>query len=328
LHSGPARIMVAFAPLRPRIGAEVTGVDITRPLAPGVAEQIATALQAHGVLVISAQPCTDEQHISFGRSIGAIEPPLATDPAAAASGLPVFHMTNVDAEGRLIPPSDVRVQYSDGNRVWHSDGSFRPDPLRASLLSAKVVTPEQGETEFASLTAAYADLPESRKAALEGLEAEYSLAHSRRHLPPTVTQAAADTKEIGFIQAKAVRHPLVRTHRLSGARALHVGGYAERIVGMGEEEGQALLAELLDHATQCGAPCCAPWSAACACALTGGGRAARPQYVYRHRWKAGDMVVYDNVACAHRAMPWRAELHKRTLHRVTLAGAAGSSARL
>ena len=257
--------MVAFTPLRPRIGAEVTGVDITRPLAPGVADQIATALQTHGVLVISAQPCTDEQHISFGRSIGAIEPPLATDPAAAASGLPVFHMTNVDAEGRLIPPSDVRVQYSDGNRVWHSDGSFRPDPLRASLLSAKVVTPEQGETEFASLTAAYADLPESRKAALEGLEAEYSLAHSRRHLQPTVTQAAADTKEIGFIQAKAVRHPLVRTHRLSGARALHVGGYAERIVGMGEEEGQALLAELLDHATQC-APllACVPWSAAAA----------------------------------------------------------------
>ena len=222
-----------FMPLRPCIGANVTGVDITRPLSPTVAEKIAAGLRTHGVLVFSAQPCTEQEHIAFARSLGTIEPPLATDPLAAVSGLPLFHMTNVNHHGQLIPGTDVRAQYLDGNYKWHSDGSFRSDPLQASLLSAKVVTPQLGQTEFASLTAAYADLSGACKAALEGLEAEYSLAHSRRHLlAPVGAVATEDNEEVNFLRAEPVRHPLVRTHPLSGQRALHVGSYAERIVGM------------------------------------------------------------------------------------------------
>ena len=302
---------LAVRELAPCLGAEVSGVILqgAGTLSPPTPALLQDALDQHGVLVFRGLRCTDAEHVRFARAFGPVEPPLSGDPAASPDGEPVFVMSNVDGEtGELFPPADVRVRYADGNALWHSDGSFRPDPLRASLLSAKAVAPAgQGGTEFASLTAAYAALSSSRQAQLEGLEAEYSLSNSRRQLkkaaasmPAGEYEKQSETKEIGFSSVPAVRHPIVRMHPRTGAKALHVGSYCERIVGMDEAEGKALLAELLEWSTQ-------------------------PRFCYKHSWTVGDMLVYDNISTLHRARPWQADRYKRTLHRVTIAGGGGDS---
>lgn len=208
---------LALRELSSCLGVEVQSVvDLTQPLPPFVVSQLQAALDKHGVLVLRSQPCSDAQHVRFALSFGAVEAPLPGDPAASRDGEPLFVMSNVDIEtGQLIPPSDLRVRYADGNALWHSDGSFRPDPLRASLLSAKVVPPSgQGATEFASLTAAYAALSPSRQAEIDGLEAEFSLANSRRQLKTALSAIAShevsETKEVSFSSVPPVRHPIVR----------------------------------------------------------------------------------------------------------------------
>ena len=301
---------LALRELSPCLGVEVEGVSLDgqQALSHQIVGQLQSALDEHGVLVLRGQPCSDAQHVRFARAFGTVEPPLVGDPAASPCGDPVFVMSNVDIEtGELIPPSDLRVLYADGNTLWHSDGSFRPDPLHASLLSAKVVTPVgQGATEFASLTAAYAALPTSRQDEIDQLQAEFSLANSRRQLKTaTAVDGESDwvsgTKELSFSSVPPVQHPIVRVHPTTGRKALHVGSYCERIIGMDECEGKALLAELLEWATM-------------------------PQFCYEHSWAEGDMVVYDNVSTLHRARPWQAQRYKRTLHRVTIAGIANEQA--
>ena len=177
--------------------------------------------------------------------------------------------------------------YQKGNSLWHSDGSFRKVPLRGSLLSAKEVPPAGGETEYASLRAAWASLPDERKALIEDLVAEHSIAWSRQQIAPGLMddEFLKDTPP--------ALHPLVRTIPESGEKVLLVGSYATHIVGWPVEKGRALLAELLEWATQ-------------------------PRFVYRHEWRRHDLVMWDNVSCLHRGRPWDGR-HRRVMHRTTLA---------
>lgn len=273
--------------LEEHIGARVEGVDLTSPISEEEVRSIHNALFENSVLVFHDQDLTDEEHVVFTERLGPLQLTMASDPYGG--GGPINRIANVDEHGDIIPPDDSRSLYQAGNMLWHSDGSFKPVPLKASLLSAKVVPPEGGETEFASMRAAYAALPEERKLELEGLVAEHSMAHSREQIAPGII-----TDE-WLKETPPVEHALVRTIPETGEKALHVGSYASRIIGWPLEKGRALLQELLEWSTQ-------------------------RQFIYRHSWRTNDLVMWDNRSCLHRGRPWDGHSCKRIMHRTTLAG--------
>ena len=278
---------VTISKLEEHIGAEVQGVDISSPIDDETFEQLRAALCKYSVLVFHEQAITDEQHIAFSEGFGRLEMTMLNDPIG--DGGPIGIISNVDEQGEIIPPEDTRIMYTIGNTLWHSDGSFKRVPLRGSLLAAKVVPLEGGETEFASLCAAYAALPEEKRAGLEGLVVEHSLAHSRAQIAPKLMSDA-------FLkETPPVNQVLVRIIPETGKKALLVGSYATRVIGWPLEKGKALLKELLEWLTQ-------------------------PQFVYRHEWRANDLVVYDNRCCLHRGRPWDRRNYRRILHRTTLVG--------
>lgn len=278
---------MTILPLGKHIAAEVRGIDAASLQGEQTFAQLRRALYTYSVLVFHDQDITDEQQVAFTRGFGRLQMTMASDPYGGGGF--INRIANVDEEGRLIPPKDKRSLYQAGNNLWHSDGSFKAVPLRASMLSAKVVPPRGGETEYASLRASYAALPEPRKAQLEGLVAEHSMAHSRAQIAPGLLTEAFRK------ETPPVRQAMVRTIPETGEKALYVGSYASHIIGWEPEKGSALLKELLEWSTQ-------------------------PQFVYRHQWKANDLVMWDNRSCLHRGRPWENGIYKRIMHRTTLAG--------
>jgi alpha-ketoglutarate-dependent 2,4-dichlorophenoxyacetate dioxygenase len=178
--------------------------------------------------------------------------------------------------------------YHTGNQLWHSDSSFKPVPAMASLLSARAVPSEGGETEYASLRAAWDALPLTLQAQLEGLVAVHSFAYSRGLIAPGLLLPEQEAA------LPPVKQQLVRVNAVTGRRALYLGSHASHIVGLPVDEGRRLLRGLLEHATQ-------------------------PQFVFQHRWRVGDCVMWDNRAVLHRGRPWD-ERQRRVMHRTTVAG--------
>lgn len=245
------------------------------------------AFHQYSVLVFRGQDISDEQHIAFSEGFGSVENTIASDPIG--DGGPIGIISNVDHNGDLISPDNKRMLYQKANSLWHSDGSFRRIPLRGSLLSAKEIPCNGGETEFASLRAAYAALPKERKKLIEHLVAEHSIAYSRTQIAPGLMneEFAQDTPpEI---------HPLVRTIPETNEKVLLIGSYATHIIGLPQHEGKTLLQELLDWTTQ-------------------------PQFLYLHKWQQHDLVMWDNYSCLHRGRPWDGQKHRRIMHRTTLSG--------
>ena len=278
---------ITIRKLEEHIGAEVQGVYITAPIDEETFTRLRDALYNHAGLVFRDQDITDQQQIAFSEGFGRLEMTMVSDPIG--DGGPIGIISNVDEHGEIIPPDDSRTLYTVGNTLWHSDGSFKRIPLRGSLLAAKIIPPEGGETEFASLCAAYESLPAKRKAGLEDLVVEHSLAHSRAQIAPDLMNEA-------FLkETPPVKQPLVRTIPETGKKVLLVGSYAARVIDKPTDEGKALLRELLEWSTQ-------------------------PQFVYRHSWQVSDLLVYDNRCCLHRGRPWDRSTYKRILHRTTLAG--------
>ena len=273
--------------LEEHIGAEVQGVDISSPIDAETFDKLRGALCEYAVLVFHDQDITDEQHVAFSEGFGPLEMTMANDPIG--DGGPIGVISNLDENGEIIPPEDPRTLYTVANTLWHSDGSFKRVPLRGSLLSAKVVPPEGGETEFASLTAAYAALPEQKKVEIERLIVEHSIAHSRAQIAPNLMDEAFQK------DTPPANQRLVRTIPETGKKALLVGSYTTRVHGLPIEKGKTLLKELLEWSTQ-------------------------SQFVYRHTWRVNDLVVYDNRCCLHRGRSWNRGKYKRVLHRTTLAG--------
>jgi alpha-ketoglutarate-dependent 2,4-dichlorophenoxyacetate dioxygenase len=203
-------------------------------------------------------------------------------------------ISNLDPDGKLMAADDPRVLYRLGQRNWHSDSSFKRVPAKASLLHARVLPPnsnECGQTQFASLRAAYDALPDARKRQLEGKVAIHHYAYSRRNDGITLTNEQEDKRFPPVAQA------IVRANPANGRKALYVGSHASHIAGMSEDEGRALLKELLEFATQ-------------------------EKWTYLHHWQVGDLVMYDNRAVLHRARPYAMTEHARVLHRTTVAGDA------
>jgi alpha-ketoglutarate-dependent 2,4-dichlorophenoxyacetate dioxygenase len=279
---------IAVRRLTPVLGAEITGVDLTRDLSALDFAVVEEAFESHSVLVFPAQDLDDEAQMAFSRRFGELEKTHG-HVANAHTNKPVSVISNLDPDGRLMTADDPRVQFRIGQRNWHSDSSYKRVPAKASLLHARVLPPDGGETEFASLRAAYSALPEDARAKLDGLVAFHHYANSRRSMSIKIATDAEDKRFPPVPQA------VIRANPVNGRKALYVGAHASHIRGMPEDEGRALLAELLEFATQ-------------------------PDFVYRHAWRVGDLVMYDNRAVLHRARPYAITEHPRVLHRTTVAG--------
>jgi alpha-ketoglutarate-dependent 2,4-dichlorophenoxyacetate dioxygenase len=195
----------------------------------------------------------------------------------------------VDAEERLIPRDDKRSLYHAGNRMWHSDSSFKRIPALASLLSAREVPPEGGETEYASMRVAYERLLEAERRRLDGQVAIHSFTYSRG----LISNGLFEPEHAA--EVPPVRQALVRANPVNGRKAFYVGSHACEIVGMSTDEARALIHRLVAAAT-------------------------RPELVYTHRWQVGDLVMWDNRCMLHRGRPWDEARYRRVMHRTTVAG--------
>jgi len=193
--------------------------------------------------------------------------------------------SNVDETGDILQSDDRRRMYSLGNRLWHTDASFQDPPGRYSMLSAKVVPPVAADTEYADMRAAYDALDAGMKERLEGLRVHHSIAYSRQTLGFEFSHGEQEA-------LKGAIHPLIRTIPRSLRRSLYVASHASRIIDWPIPEGRLLLRDLIEHATQ-------------------------RQFVYRHSWRVGDLVIWDNRATMHRALPFDDSKHRRELRRVT-----------
>ena len=275
--------------------AEITNVDLTRPLDDATFAEVENAFETYSVLVFPKQNLTDESQIAFSSRFGALE----TTQGHIANNFQVkqiSEISNLDPNGNLMKADDPRIVYRLGQRNWHSDSSFKRVPAKASLLHARRLPPigdnggnECGQTQFASLRAAYDALPEARKREIENMAAIHHYAYSRRNTGIQLTNTEEDKRFPPVPQA------MVRANPKNGRKALYVGSHASHIRELPEEQGRALLAELLEHATQEG-------------------------FTYMHHWQVGDLVMYDNRAALHRARPYAITEHARILHRTTVAG--------
>jgi alpha-ketoglutarate-dependent 2,4-dichlorophenoxyacetate dioxygenase len=283
---------IELAPLHPTLGAEVRGVDLTRPVMPEVFAEIDAAFNRHGILVFPEQPVTDEQQLAFTRLFG----PLEVNPNYAGAKMrlrpDVADISNLDAEERVLARDDRRNLFNIGNQLWHTDSSFKRIPAKCSLLSAREIPGSGGETEFADLRAAWDALPDARKRELQALVVEHSIFRSRSQI------GFADFNDEIFKQLPPVPQALVRHHRYSGRTSLYLASHASHIIGWPVEEGRALIEELIAFATQ-------------------------PQFVYQHRWTVGDLVIWDNRCTMHRGRPYD-DTQRRVLHRTTVSDIANT----
>ena len=279
---------LSVRPLHPIFAGEATGIDLRLPLAPGQADEIEAAMDRYGVLVFPGQTLSDEQQLAFSRSFGALETPTRASLRSRLGSAQIADVSNLDQQNRLLEVGDVQRMFALGNLLWHTDSSFKPIPAKYSMLSAHVVPEVGGNTEFADMRAAYDALPDETKAEIADLEAAHAIAHSRAIiglvLPPEE-------------QAKLPQstRPLVQRHPGSGRMTLVLASHASHILGRPVPEGRVLLLDLMEFATQ-------------------------RQFVYEHRWRVGDLVVWDNRCTMHRARPFPANLVRDVRRTTVMAG--------
>ena len=284
---------LSLKPLHP-FAAEASGLDISQPLDAAGVKAIEDAMDRHAVLVFRNMPLTQDQQIAFGRSLGPLDLGLRK-----LKGGPhrieyaeLADISNVKADGEVADRTHAKIVGNVANQLWHSDSSFQHPRAKYSMLSAVVVPEFGGDTEFADLRMAYDALPDWQKAQVAGLKAVHYALHSRFMLGDTNY-----TEE----QKKAIPPalwPLVQTDPRTGRKILYVGIHACEIEGMTTAEGRMLIMDLLEHATQ-------------------------REFVYRHKWRVGDLVMWDNTATVHRGRYFdfaeRRELRRATTEEVTAA---------
>ena len=278
---------LSIEPLTPVFGARVLGFSIRDGIDDDTFAAIEAAFEEFSVLVFPDQPVDDDAQIAFSERFGALEETLA---GAVGAGSKIARITNILPDGTLKDPNSQLALFTRANIFWHTDSSFKAVPAKASLLSARQIPREGGDTEFASTRAAYDALPAEAKACLEGLVVVHDIARSRAMLTP---------KALSPEQREAmppVEQALLRANPVTGRKSLTIGSHATRIEGWSEAESRALLDELMAAAT-------------------------RPENTYRHRWTIGDIVMWDNRAVLHRGHEYDEVGECRLMIRTTLAGA-------
>lgn len=285
---------ISVRPLHPLFVGEVSGVDLREPVDAATISQIVTAADRYAVLVFHDQRITDEQQIAFSSLLGSLETTIkAYRPGHKPRlDLHISDVSNLDEQSRVLAADDRRRMNGLGNRLWHTDSSFKAIPARYSLLSARVIPGDGGETQFADMRAAYDALPVTMKARLEGLVAEHSVLYSRSTIG--FTDYSDEERE----RLKPVPQLMVRVHPGSGRKTLYLASHAGWIQGMPIPEARMLLRDLMEHAT-------------------------RREFVYTHRWTVGDLVMWDDRCTMHRAREYDMAL-VRDMHRTTVSDGVSS----
>ena len=281
--------VIKIIPRDQEIGAEVTGIDLTNALQLDSFEILRNALDDHRLLIFRNLRWTVAQQIAFSKSFGTLE--NFPDPKDQAEGhKTVLRVTNIDRKTNAIKPVDEpgHKSFTLGTSAWHIDSSFRTLPSKASILYALEIPEKGGDTMFADTTLAYDTLPEAKQQELEDLVIIHDFEETRRRhkLPPRPPEVRAATPP--------ARQPLVAV-RDNGRRALFIGSHAAGIEGMNYEDARAVIDEL---------------ERIC----------SKPEFTYRHKWREGDMVMFDNICVMHQAMPYDLSNSRRLLHRTTVAG--------
>lgn len=278
---------ISVRPLHPTFAAEVLGVNAAEFTDEGL-EAVAAAMDQYGVVVLRGQAMTNEQQIAFAENFGPIEPSVTryrSDNRQRIEQREIVDVSNLDENEKPRAVDDRLRMLLLGNRLWHTDSSFRAVPGALSMLLSRSIPPEGGQTEFSDNRAAYDALPAAMRARIDGLQAEHSLMHSREQLG--FTDFSAEERAA----LPPVQHPLVRQSPAQGRKALYIGSHASHIVGLPVPEGRMVLRDLVDHATQ-------------------------REFVYSHEWQVGDLVIWDNRCTMHRGKAYD-ESYKRDLRRVT-----------
>ena len=281
-------------PLMPGMdfAVEIKNIDLSQSLDNVIFEEIRQAVFSYAVVVIRGQSINDEQQISFSERFGELEKSLVKIDGEIKFPQ-IYITTNVGKDDKILPHNHASAKYHRGNSLWHSDSSFKPIPANISILSGREVPPFGGETEFADVRYAYDSWPGSisgvEKCELDDLICEHSITFSRQLVVGDIF-SEEDKKSI-----KPVRQALIRKHPETGRKALYVGSHCHFIEGWEYPRSRALIAELTSWMT-------------------------RPEFVYAHKWRPLDLVMWDNRSVVHRGNPWPDEDYRRVMHRTTVAG--------
>lgn len=279
---------ISFKPLHTTFVAEVSPIDLRQVHDAQTLLALRAGMDQYGVLVFRQQPFTDDEQLAFAtRFDGQLHAQTSTAVMVKNrfGNEALSDISNVGADGQVLPPDDRRRVSSLANRLWHTDASFVDPAGRYSMLSARVLPPVRADTEFADMRAAYDRLDDGTKAELEGLQVHHSIAYSREVLG---FEFSAEEKE----RLKGAVHPLVRDFPSTGRRSLYLASHASRIVDWPVAEGRLLLRDLMESATQ-------------------------PGLVYAHEWQPQDFVIWDNRTTMHRARPFDDKRYRRELRRTT-----------
>ncbi len=284
---------ISIRQITPVFAGDVSGVDITRPLSHDDIAAIDAGMDRYAILVFHDQHLTDDTQRAFTRNFGTLESSPGgniTKPHERRLPLDMQDASNLDKNQNPFARDDRRRMFNLGNRLWHSDSSYRATPAKYSLLSGRIVVDRGGHTEFADMRAAYDALDAATKAEIADLVCEHSLMFSRGTLG--FTELSAEERAM----FKPVRQRLVRTHPITGRKSLFLSAHAGTILGRPVPEARAFLRDLVEHATQ-------------------------PQFVYSHKWRQWDLVIWDNRQTMHRVTRFD-DTQPRDMRRTTVAGDA------
>lgn len=279
-------------PLHSDFGVEILGVDVSSHLDDACFAEIEQAVEQYSVVLIRDQTLDDAIQLAFSRRFGDLEyGHLAYGRDGSIEY--VGRIGNIDAEGRQLPSKHEKVVFSTGNEMWHSDSSFREVPARFSISYAYEVTPEGGELEFASTRVAYTRLPAALRATIDDLVCIHDYVYSRSKVGKDVVSPSLAAS------LPPVRQKMVRANPVTGDKNYFVGSHARSIEGWVDEDARALLDDLIERATL-------------------------PEHRYQHRWRVGDLLIWDNRCVLHRGRPYDANRFRRRMHQTRVAGLCSS----
>lgn len=273
---------LTITPTDATLGAVVTNIDLSN-MDEATWQAVEDAFHQFGVLIFPDQNLTEEAQIAFASRFGDIE--YLREPGQKAA-----FIDNTKGDGSVVKPGDYQFKVLHGNEGWHTDSSYMPLAAKASVLAAQVVPSEGGETEWADMRAAYDEIDDDTKDRIADLSAYHSLYQSQAKIGYEIETGAG----YGYHTKGAPLRPLVKVHPATGRKSLFIGRHAYRIPGMDDADAQALLDELVDFA-------------------------CRPPRTYKHSWRPGDVVIWDNRCVLHRARPYD-KTQPRVLRHVRVAG--------
>jgi len=281
---------ITVTPRHPALGAEVRGIDMRKPMDPATAKAVRDAWTKHLVLVFPDQPITDQEHVAFTRHFGEPEIFHQTSLHLRSDDVKeIFLVSNVDAQNRIVMPSDPGQKQLNSSRQWHTDSSYKTLPSIGSLLHGIEISRTGGITQFINMYMVYDELPDALRRQVEGRKARHDFAMLSR-LTGAPAPSGAERAAV-----PPVWHPMVRRHPESGRKALYISSiYNDAIEGMEDGAARRLIEELSEFAAQ-------------------------PKYMYRHAWEPHDVLMWDNRCTVHAVTPYD-PLERRVMHRTTIVG--------